>query len=314
MAEYWFSEGIAMQLRYLRYFTELARAGHFAAAAAACKVSQPTLSAGLAALERELGKRLVDRDRRFIGLTEHGRAILPWAEQVLGAARGLAEAAEQSARVLAGEFRLAAIPAALPLAGEFGAALLQANPGLTLSVHSDTSREIERCLHANQFDAGLTYLDHEPPANMLSVPLHDENYLVVVAAGHHLAAAATVDWEELAAQPLCLLHQGMQFRRILDRQFAERGLAATPAAIADSYVSLLALVKAGEGRLATIIPAAYADLMAGMTWGRFLPMKEPAVPRRIGLVVVNRDPLGSMARAGFNAARQLELAPTPAGR
>ena len=194
--------------------------------------------------------------------------------------------------------------------GEFGAALLRANPGLTLSIHSDTSREIERGLHANQFDAGLTYLDHEPPANMLAVALHDEDYLAVVPADHPLAGAGAVTWQQLAAQPLCLLHQGMQFRRILDRQFADRDLSVTPAAIADSYVSLLALVRAGGG-LATVIPAAYAELMAGMAWGRFLSLAPPAAPRRVGLVVVDRAPLGSMARAGFNAARQLELAPHP---
>jgi len=61
-----------MQLQHLRYFVALARTRHFAQAASECGVSQPTLSAGLLALEQELDKRLVERDRRFIGLTEHG--------------------------------------------------------------------------------------------------------------------------------------------------------------------------------------------------------------------------------------------------
>ena len=64
-----------MNLRDLKYFIALAETRHFGQAAARSFVSQPTLSAGLAALEQELGKRLVERDRRFIGLTEHGEAI-----------------------------------------------------------------------------------------------------------------------------------------------------------------------------------------------------------------------------------------------
>jgi DNA-binding transcriptional LysR family regulator len=44
-------------------------------------------------LEQELSKRLVERDRRFIGLIGEGELILPWAEQALGASRGLGQAA-----------------------------------------------------------------------------------------------------------------------------------------------------------------------------------------------------------------------------
>lgn len=294
-----------MNLQHLRFFAALARERHFAAAAAACGVSQPTLSAGLRALEQELGKRLVERDRRFVGLTEQGEAILPWAQQVLGSVQGLQQAAAALSVSLQGEFRLATIPAALPLVGPFGETLLRQNPGLALTVQSATSREIERGLAAGTCDAGITYLDHEPPANVLAVPLHREQYLFVARRGTALAEQATVGWEAAAAARLCLLHQGMQFRRILDREFAQRGLSVSPAAIADSYVALLALVRTGA--FASILPAAYAALLQGVEWCRFVPFAEEAPPRRIGLVVIQRDPLGPMARAGLIAVQQLAL-------
>lgn len=293
-----------MQLQHLRYFVALARTRHFAQAAGECGVSQPTLSAGLVALEQELGKRLVERDRRFIGLTEHGEAILPWAEQALGAVRGLSQAAATDTAELTGEFRLFVIPAAQPLVGPYGDALLQAYPGLTLSVTSGTSREIEQGLHANNFDAGLTYLDHEPPANMLSAPLHLEQYRVIARTGTGLDDAATMSWEQAAALPLCLLHQGMQYRRILDAQFAARGLSLSPQTIADNYISLFSLVRSGH--FVSIVPDAYAKLMAGLDWCRFIAIEPASSASRLGLVVVNRDPLGSMARAGLTTAQQLD--------
>lgn len=295
-----------MQLQHLRYFVALARNRHFALAASECGVSQPTLSAGLAALEKELGKRLVERDRRFIGLTEQGASILPWAEQALGAVRGLSQAAASTAQVLTGEFRLHVIPAALPLVGPFGDALLKANPRLTLSVATGTSREIEQALHVNEFDAGLTYLDHEPPANMLVAPLHNEQYRVVAARGSILDRAEAIRWDELATMPLCLLHQGMQYRRILDRQFAMRSLSLSPLATADNYVSLISLVRSGH--FISIVPDGYAKLMAGLEWCHFLPITPSADLRRLGLVVVNRDPLGAMARAGLTVAQHLDPA------
>jgi len=293
-----------MQLQHLRYFVALARHKHFAEAAHDCGVSQPTLSAGLAALEQQLGKRLINRDRRFIGLTEHGEAILPWAEQALGAVRGLGQAAAASAQALTGEFRLHVIPAALPLVGPFGEALLRAHPGLTMAVQTGTSREIEHRLLANDFDAGLTYLDHEPPANMLAAPLHHEQYRFIARRGTGFDDRSSISWDEAATLPLCLLHQGMQYRRILDREFTQRGLSVSPAVIADSYISVFSLVRSGA--FMSIVPDGYARLMQGMDWCQYLDLKPVAAVRRVGLVVVNRDPLGTMARAGLSVAQQLE--------
>ncbi|MEQ1498183.1 MAG: LysR family transcriptional regulator [Novosphingobium sp.] len=295
-----------MQLQHLRYLVALARTRHFAMAASECGVSQPTLSAGLAALEQELGKRLVERDRRFIGLTDQGRAILPWAEQALGAVRGITQAAASDAAALSGEFRLFVIPSAQPLVGPFGDALVRSCPGLTLAITAGTSREIEHALHANEVDAGLTYLDHEPPTNMLTAPLHNEQYRLIARAGTGFDARREISWEQAAALPLCLLHQGMQYRRILDAQFAQAGLSVRPKAIADNYISLFSLVRSGH--FVSIVPDAYAGLFDGVDWCQFVPISPEVAVRRLGLVVVNRDPLGSMARAGLTAAQQFDPA------
>jgi hypothetical protein len=45
--------------------------------------------------------------------------------------------------------------------------------------------------------------------------------------------------------------------------------------------------------------------MQGMDWCCFLALEPAAELRRVGLVVVNRDPMGSMARAGLTVAQQL---------
>jgi len=71
-------------LRHLRYFTVLARERHFARAAEACNISQPTLSGAVSTLERELGVRLVARGRRFVDLTPEGRIVLDGAARPRG--------------------------------------------------------------------------------------------------------------------------------------------------------------------------------------------------------------------------------------
>jgi DNA-binding transcriptional LysR family regulator len=294
-----------MQLRGLRYFVTLASEQHFARAADRCGITQPTLSAALSALEQELGKRLVERDRRYVGLTPEGRALLPWAQQMLAAHEGMVHAVEAIGGPIHGEFRLGAIPAAMPAVGPLTEALLAAHPGLSLSIRSFTSREIVRGLNAFELDAGLTYLDHEPPADMLGVPLYGERYMFVARREAGFDDHGRISWEEAAATPLCLLHQGMQNRRILDAALSVRGLAIAPRATSDSYVALLALVRSGG--FATIMPDSYATMLEALGWARFIPFEGEQAASRIGLIVVDRAPLNPLSAAALTVARHVRF-------
>lgn len=290
-----------MQTRLIQYFLALERERHFGRAAAICNVSQPTLSAGIAALEARLGKRLIVRDRKFTGLTEEGAAILPWARQLIAAQDGLSQAAETVQGPLRGELRLGAIPAAMPAIGALVEALLARFPGLVISVRGLTSRQIERDLASFELDAGLTYLDFEPPAHALKIPLYTEHYLLAMARTSAHAARGRLDWADVAGLPLCLLPQGMQNRRILDARLALQGMALRPVVTADSYVALLALVQ--QGRLCSIIPDSHAVLLKGLDWISLTPLPPSDEGSRIGVVVSDRAPLGQMAEAVLAVAR-----------
>ncbi len=63
----------SVDLNYLREFKELAQTLNYAKAASRLYITQSTLSKHINALERELGCRLLDRDRRKVELTEAGR-------------------------------------------------------------------------------------------------------------------------------------------------------------------------------------------------------------------------------------------------
>lgn len=293
-----------MQTRLVEYFLALEREGHFARAAAFCNVSQPTLSVGIAALEAQLGKRLIQRDPKYGGLTAEGEAILPWARQLIAAVDGLGQAAETASGPLKGELRLGAIPAAMPVIGYLTEAMLERHRELNISVRALTSRQIERNLAAFELDAGITYLDFEPPAHALSVPLYTERAILIGAVGGAVIPDP-LDWSDLARLPLCLLHQGMQNRRILDARLAERGLALRPVVTADSYVALLGLVQ--QGRLCSIIPENHATLLDGLTWARTYPLPATAEGSRVGVIVSDRAPMGPLSQAVLSVARDLRL-------
>lgn len=294
-----------MQTRLIRYFLALEREGHFGRAAQRCNVSQPTLSSGIAALEAQLGKRLVIRDRVFTGLTAEGLSILPWARQLIAAAEGLAQAAETANGPLQGEIRIGSIPAAMPAVGVLVEALIAAHPAINVSVRALTSRQIERALAEYDLDAGLTYLDFEPPTHALSVPLYVEKYMLVTHADSAFDPARPVAWEEIARLPLCLLHQGMQNRRILDGRLAARGMAVRPVVTADSYVALFSMVR--QGRLSSVIPDSHAALLSPLDWVKVIPIADEGEGARIGLIVSDRGPLGRLSEAVLAICRTIDL-------
>lgn len=294
-----------MQTRHLQYFVTLARVGHFRRAAESCGVSQPTLSAGISSLETALGVELVRRDRRFVGLTPEGEAALPWAQQMLADCDGMLRAAGKPGLGLTGRLRLGVIPAAMPAAGAIPPVLAAEHPDLQPVILSMTSREIERALHAHDIEGGITYLENEPLAGVISWTFYEERYLLATPADGPFRGRASVSWAEAAATPLCLLTRDMQNRRILDAQMARVGMDVRPRATANSYTALLSMVRMGG--LSSILPHPHARSVERDPSLLILPFDDPSPPQAVGLVVLDRHPMSALTRAVLSCVRSAEF-------
>ena len=80
-----------MELEQLRIFIAVAEAGGFSAGARKLYISHSTTSRAVAALEDELGVRLLERDNRLLGLTAAGEALLEEGKKLLEDAQKLEE-------------------------------------------------------------------------------------------------------------------------------------------------------------------------------------------------------------------------------
>lgn len=290
-------------LSQLEYLAALARERHFGRAAAACHVSQPTLSAAIRRLEADLKVQLVRRGSRFGGLTPEGEIVLAWAHRILQDRDGLHQELDAMAGGLAGQLRIGAIPSALTasplLTGPFG----ERHPEVRIGLESLSSRAIVRRLAEFDLDVGMTYVDGEPLGPVRTVPLYLERYLLLAPEGWD--TAGEVAWAALAELPLCLLSPVMQNRRILDRNAAAAGVALTPRVEADAVSVLYSHVA--TGRFATVVAHAWLHLFGVPAGMRVVPMAEPAHSHTIGLVLPERQPGTLLARAFVDVVSGVDL-------
>jgi DNA-binding transcriptional LysR family regulator len=294
-----------MIVRYLEYIVALARERHFGRAAAACNVTQPTLSAGIKQLEESLNVLIVERRQRFVGFTPEGERVLAWAQRVLADYGGLTQELSELREGLAGQIQIGAIPVSLPSLALLTAPFSAIHSRTRYQVISQTSVEIQRGLDDFTIDVGLTYLDNEPLSRVRTVPLYKERYVLITRGTSGFAGLSSIGWAMAATLPLCLLTPTMQNRRIIDAQF--HAAAVKPNAIIEtnSLVTLWSHIR--YGKWSTIVPQTFLLLLEKRHDWISLPLVEPEAIHTLGLVAADREPLAPLTRALLEFAQGFDM-------
>lgn len=292
-------------VRYLEYLIALARERHFARAAAACNVTQPTLSAGIKQLEESLGVLIVERRHRFAGLTPEGERVLGWAQRVLADYATLEQQLTEMRDGLSGQIRLGAIPVSLPVIALVTAPLAALHPRVHFRVISQTSIEIQRGLDEFTLDVGVTYLDNERLTNVRTQPLYRERYVLVSRRQQQLSDRQEIGWAEAASLPLCLLTPDMQNRRIMDMHFQEAGVKPQPVLETNSLITLWSHIRMGG--YASVVPHTFLLFLSDDDDLSCIPLVQPVTTHLLGLVATDRDPLPPLTRALLTLVRDLDL-------
>jgi DNA-binding transcriptional LysR family regulator len=294
-----------MIVRYVDYLVALARERHFARAAAACNVTQPTLSAGIKQLEEELGVLIVERRQRFVGFTPEGERVLAWAHRMLIDYGGLTQELSELREGLAGQLRIGAIPVSLPalalLTTPFGAI----HSKTRFQITSQTSIEIQRELDDFTIDVGLTYLDNDPLSRIRTVPLYRERYVLITHEASGFSGLESISWAKAATLPLCLLTPSMQNRRIIDAQFQAAGAQVHAIMETNSLVTLWTHLLFGQW--SSVVPQTFLLLFGQKRGLVSIPLVEPETFHTLGLVAAVREPLAPLPRALLDFAQGLDL-------
>ncbi|WP_442683528.1 LysR substrate-binding domain-containing protein [Stenotrophomonas sp. JC08] len=197
-----------MNLRDLKYLVALAEHKHFGRAAAACFVSQPTLSTQIRKLEEELGVPLVERAPRKVMLTPAGREAAARARRIVAEAEQLKEAARRSRDPEAGTVRLGIFPTLGPyLLPHVIPQIRERFPQLELLLVEEKSDVLLTQLRHGQLDAALLAL----PVNDDQLHcefLFEEPFVLAAPEGHPLTAHRSLSLDDLSEQRLLLLQDG----------------------------------------------------------------------------------------------------------
>jgi DNA-binding transcriptional LysR family regulator len=189
-----------VELFQLKYFVNIAETLSFSRSAELLHVSQPALSHQMQQLERELGTRLFDRERRKIDLTPSGEVFLPLAQAVLFRADEAVRVLKEHMGVEAGNVRVGCNPSvATYLAPKLLASFRAGFPRVTVEVVEGGDAELTRMVLDGTINFAVVTASTSPTTLSITF-LTAEELLVVVSPMHRLASRRSVALPELAAE------------------------------------------------------------------------------------------------------------------
>lgn len=295
-----------MFLRQLTYLIALDRCRHFSRAAESCGVSQPALSAGIRQLENELGITIIQRNRRFYGLTEEGKRVLLWARQTLAALDGLRQEAAFAQDIAGGSLSIGVMPPAIQVVPLLLESFRAAVPALHVEVKVYSSTEMTRLLKEHHLQMGIMYLDQlQDDGAFEAQPLYAEQHVLAAAASVQLPAGKQCSWADIAPLPLCLLSRNMRSRQLVDAGFKEA--AVTPTVLLETDALELLHAELLGGRLASILPVAALPERVGLSGLQVRRVSGCASPD-VGLVRLAQPNTSMLLMRLWDVAKTLTLA------
>lgn len=257
------------ELRQLRHFVTVAEELHFGRAARRLHMTQPPLSQSIANLEELLGAPLFVRNRRMVGLTAAGSALLPEARRILEEAGALPELVRRAASGEAGRLALSFVSTAgLGLLPDVLRRYRAAFPGVRLVLQEATSDVQFDELASGRIDAGFVIPLQAGASDVLAdgaldyLKLVDEPLLLCAPSGlAALAAPGPVRLRDLPPLPLVIFPRAVapSLHDAILACFRAAGVAPTIGQEAIQMQTIVSLVSGGMGL--ALVPQSVSNLM-----------------------------------------------------
>ena len=236
-----------MEIKNLTTFVHVAELGSFSRAGERLGYSQPTISVQIRQLEEELGLRLFDRVGHSVRLTDKGRELLPYAQQVCRLCAQMDTHSHGSGQKQA-LIRLATSDSLSgPLMKSYFPLLRERYPWIRLELTTAGTDGLFRLLDQNEVDLVCTLDSHIYDTTHIIAAEEEIGVHFVVPSSHPLARKDRLCREDLAGQDLLLTEKGMSYRRLLDEWLARSSIELEPVLELGQADLLCSLVEQGQG-------------------------------------------------------------------
>jgi DNA-binding transcriptional LysR family regulator len=292
-----------MEMQQVRYFLTLARTLNFTRAAQHSNVSQPALTRAIQQLEQELGGALFHRERQNTHLSELGRMMLPYLEQIHAQAEAARAQARSVGRLDNVTLRIGAMCTIGPaLIGDLIATFRTAHPAVDLELVDEGSGELLELLAQGELHLALFGLPEGPDARFHALPLFQERFVIAVPPDHPLAAKNVVSCRDTHEHPY-VNRANCEYYDVVRRELRAQGVRWRKvfSSTRDDWVQ--GMIKAGLG--IGFFPE-FSVTHPGLVARRLI---DPEFSRTIMLVTVRGRPHSPAVGAFVQAARSFPWPP-----
>jgi DNA-binding transcriptional LysR family regulator len=264
-----------VDLRQLEVIRAIAETGSFTAAGEKLHVSQSAISRQILLLEEELGEPVFHRVGRRVRITPAGDALLQLSHRVFQDLQDTIAGISDRQESLKGTLRLVGgMTVCLYVFPALLAEIRRQHPQLDLKISAGSGEKCVAQLRAGTADLALLTLPIDSP-DLVSVPVLEEELLLVGDAKHPLARKKKITPADLAGQPFVLFESGSNSRRVVDEFFVTEHIDPRIVMETENVEILKAMVRTGVGitiapYLAVAADVAHRRLFCSRIAGRSL--------------------------------------------
>jgi len=298
-----------VDLGQLEAFVQVANQKSFSRAAEALFLTQPSVTARIQALERDLGERLFERSGRGVRLTEVGVCFLPHAERVLQALHEGRDAIEALRNLQSGSLILASattvstyiLPGVLKT-------FRQRFPRVEVSVRTGRSEQVLQMLLADEAQVGLVRAVYHQ--DIETKGLIEDELVLIANSNDELAHLGTISVEQLGDHPFIFFDRNSSYYSLAQGLFRQHGVVPRIQMELDSMEATKKMVEEGLGIALVPRIAVERELAAGsLIEIELAGMRNPT--RQIALISRRSRPLGPVAQAFVEIVQDMFVAPRP---
>ena len=252
-----------MNPKQLEAFVYVADTGSFSAAARELFLSQPTVSAHIAGLERELNTQLLVRDTRKVQLTERGKVLYGYARKMIAIEKEIEKEFSIVDEKADNEIRIAAstIPAEYVCPSILGA-FSKRYPRYTYSLQEGDSADVHELVSSGKADIGFAGTRSRRDQHCKDIPFYRDELVIITPAEERFRKMdpGHFDLTLLNTESVLIREEGSGTRKETEKFLTGRGIVPENLKIVAVISSQEAIKKAvSEGMGITVISDAAAQ-------------------------------------------------------